>query len=99
MRRTLFLIASIIVSAVFLWLALQLYSLKQGGPVAWVAHLGGFAIGIFGVTLFVPYTPQQPAKAAVSHTPKVTNNPRTRTAGNTPKSSAPKKRRAPVKKK
>jgi rhomboid family protein len=55
-----------------LWLALQFYGLKQGGPVAWVAHLGGFAIGIFGVTLFVPYAPQH-VRVAVSH------NPRTRT--------------------
>jgi rhomboid family protein len=70
-----------------LWLALQFYGLKQGGPVAWVAHLGGFAIGIFGITLFVPYAPQ-PVRVAVS------NNPRTRTAR-----SAPKKRRTPVKKK
>jgi membrane associated rhomboid family serine protease len=67
-----------------LWLALQFYGLKQGGPVAWVAHLGGFAIGIFGVTLFVPYAPQ-PVRVAVS------NNPRTR--------SAPKKRRTPARKK
>jgi membrane associated rhomboid family serine protease len=70
-----------------LWLALQFYGLKQGGPVAWVAHLGGFAIGIFGVTLFVPYAPQ-PVRVAVS------NSPRTRTAR-----PAPKKRRTPVKKK
>ena len=72
----------------FLWLALQLYGLKQGGPVAWVAHLGGFAIGIFGITLFVPYAPQQAVRVAVA------NTPRTRTARH-----APKKRRTPVKKK
>jgi len=53
-----------------IWLALQFYGLRQGGTVAWVAHLGGFAIGIFGVTLFVPLTPQ-PIKAAA-------NNPRKR---------------------
>jgi len=67
-----------------LWLALQFYGLKQGGPVAWVAHLGGFAIGIFGVTLFVPYAPQ-PVRVAVN------TSPRTRTGQ--------KKRRTPAKKK
>jgi membrane associated rhomboid family serine protease len=67
-----------------LWLALQFYGLKQGGPVAWVAHLGGFAIGIFGVNLFVPLAPQ-PVGALAAATPK----PR----------STPKKRRSPGKKK
>jgi membrane associated rhomboid family serine protease len=67
-----------------LWLALQFYGLQQGGPVAWVAHLGGFAIGIFGVTLFVPFTPPT-VRVAVS------GNPRPR--------PAPKKRRSPGRKK
>ncbi len=38
----------------FLWLGLQFYGLRQGGPVAWMAHLGGFATGLFAVTLFTP---------------------------------------------
>jgi membrane associated rhomboid family serine protease len=67
-----------------LWLALQFYGLKQGGPVAWVAHLGGFAIGIFGVSLFVPLSPQ-PVGALAGANPK-TRHP-------------PKKRRSPGKKK
>ena len=52
-----------------LWLALQFYGLKQGGPVAWVAHLGGFAIGIFAITLFVPLHPQT-AKVPVKNNPR-----------------------------
>jgi len=74
-----------------LWLALQFYGLKQGGPVAWMAHLGGFAIGIFGVTLFVPLKPQ-PLKVAAGPNPI---SPRTRT--NQKKPPAPKKRPAPKK--
>jgi membrane associated rhomboid family serine protease len=35
------------------WLALQFYGLRQGGPVAWFAHLGGFITGLLGVFLFV----------------------------------------------
>jgi|UniRef100_A0A7V6A2S3 membrane associated rhomboid family serine protease len=77
----------------FLWLALQFYGLKQGGPVAWVAHLGGFAIGIFGVTLFVPVKPQL-AKVAIGHNPQVRQTLKIRTTR-----QAPKKRRSPVKKK
>lgn len=69
-----------------LWLALQFYGLKQGGAVAWVAHLGGFAIGIFGVTLFVPLTPQ-PVKVTVSGNPKKSTKPKTR--------HTPKKRPSP----
>jgi membrane associated rhomboid family serine protease len=38
------------------WLALQFYGLRQGGPVAWFAHLGGFITGLLGVFLFVPAT-------------------------------------------
>ncbi len=37
-----------------LWLALQFYGLRQGGSVAWVAHLGGFGIGMLTVKLFTP---------------------------------------------
>jgi membrane associated rhomboid family serine protease len=36
------------------WLALQLYGLRQGGTVAWVAHLGGFFTGMLTVSLFTP---------------------------------------------
>lgn len=39
-----------------LWLLLQFYGLRQGGPVAWFAHLGGFFTGLLGVGLFVPTT-------------------------------------------
>ena len=51
-----------------LWLALQFYGLREGGTVAWMAHLGGFAIGIFGVNLFVPLSPQ-PVKVAAGPNP------------------------------
>ena len=37
-----------------LWLALQFYGLRQGGTVAWMAHLGGFAMGLLSVSLFTP---------------------------------------------
>ncbi len=37
-----------------LWLALQFYGLRQGGPVGWVAHLGGFGIGMLMVNFFTP---------------------------------------------
>jgi membrane associated rhomboid family serine protease len=37
-----------------LWLALQFYGLRQGGTVAWMAHLGGFFIGLLTVSLFTP---------------------------------------------
>lgn len=60
-----------------LWLVLQFYGLKQGGPVAWMAHLGGFAIGIFGVTLFLPLT-AQPVKAKSSPNTKPRTNPKSR---------------------
>jgi len=36
------------------WLLLQFYGLRQGGPVAWMAHLGGFFTGLLGVFLFLP---------------------------------------------
>ncbi len=37
-----------------LWLALQFYGLRQGGAVAWMAHLGGFFVGLLTVKLFMP---------------------------------------------
>ena len=40
-----------------LWLALQFYGLRQGGPVGWMAHLGGFGIGMLTVNLFTPVNP------------------------------------------
>ncbi len=40
-----------------LWLALQFYGLRQGGAVAWMAHLGGFFTGLFTVTLFTSLKP------------------------------------------
>lgn len=46
------------------WLALQFYGLRQGGPVAWFAHLGGFLTGLLGVFLFVPATAKAPQKKA-----------------------------------
>lgn len=52
-----------------IWLALQLYGLRQGGPIAWMAHLGGFVIGLLTVSLFTPVrakaakaNPRKPAK-------------------------------------
>jgi membrane associated rhomboid family serine protease len=51
-----------------LWLALQFYGLRQGGPVGWVAHLGGFFIGMSTVNLFMPVNgtpaPANPGKKA-----------------------------------
>jgi len=41
-----------------LWLALQFYGLRQGGPVAWMAHLGGFLTGLLTVSLFTPLAPR-----------------------------------------
>lgn len=37
-----------------LWLVLQFFGLRQGGPVAWMAHLGGFFIGLVTVNFFTP---------------------------------------------
>jgi membrane associated rhomboid family serine protease len=37
-----------------LWLALQFYGLRRGGTVAWMAHLGGFFMGLLTVSLFTP---------------------------------------------
>ena len=48
-----------------LWLVLQFYGLRQGGAVAWFAHLGGFLTGLLGVFLFLPATsPATPKKTA-----------------------------------
>jgi membrane associated rhomboid family serine protease len=40
-----------------LWLALQFYGLRSGGAVAWMAHLGGFFMGLLTVNLFTPLRP------------------------------------------
>lgn len=47
-----------------LWLVLQFYGLRQGGPVAWLAHLGGFFIGLVTVNYFTPVQAErrQPAR-------------------------------------
>jgi membrane associated rhomboid family serine protease len=53
-----------------LWLALQLYGLHNGGTmVAWMAHLGGFFIGLLTVNLFTPIT-LTPAPAHAKAAPK-----------------------------
>ena len=52
-----------------LWLALQFYGLKNGGAVAWMAHLGGFFIGLLTVNLFTPLTPA-PAPVHAKAAPK-----------------------------
>lgn len=36
------------------WLLLQFYGLRQGGTVAWWAHVGGFLAGFLGLHLFLP---------------------------------------------
>jgi membrane associated rhomboid family serine protease len=54
-----------------LWLALQFYGLRSGGTVAWMAHLGGFFIGLLTVSLFTPLSP-----AAVPQ-----NNPKKQSKG------------------
>jgi membrane associated rhomboid family serine protease len=36
------------------WVGLQFYGLHQGGPIAWMAHLGGFFTGLLAVSLFTP---------------------------------------------
>jgi membrane associated rhomboid family serine protease len=43
-----------------LWLVLQFYGLRQGGPVAWIAHLGGFFIGLVTVNYFTPVETGKP---------------------------------------
>lgn len=52
-----------------LWLALQFYGLRRGGTVAWVAHLGGFIIGLCTVSLFTPVKSPAPAPAKVKANP------------------------------
>ncbi|MBW1917433.1 MAG: rhomboid family intramembrane serine protease [Deltaproteobacteria bacterium] len=34
------------------WVLLQFYGLRQGGAVAWFAHLGGFLTGLLAIPLF-----------------------------------------------
>jgi membrane associated rhomboid family serine protease len=46
------------------WLALQFYGLRQGGAVAWMAHLGGFCTGLLTVSLFTPLKPALVGKKA-----------------------------------
>jgi membrane associated rhomboid family serine protease len=41
-----------------LWLALQFYGLGSNGAVAWMAHLGGFFMGLLTVNLFTPLHPE-----------------------------------------
>ncbi len=60
-----------------IWLLLQFYGLKQGGAIAWLAHLGGFFTGLLTVTLFTPVRPP----VAV----KVTANPGKRRKSGKPK--------------
>ncbi len=49
-----------------LWVGLQFYGLRQGGPVAWMAHLGGFGIGLLMVNFFTPvHQTAAPQKVAV----------------------------------
>jgi membrane associated rhomboid family serine protease len=40
-----------------IWVALQCYGLRQGGAIAWMAHLGGFFTGLLAVSLFTPLEP------------------------------------------
>jgi membrane associated rhomboid family serine protease len=44
------------------WLLLQFFGLRQGGAIAWFAHLGGFFTGLLTIALFVP-TPQSQGPA------------------------------------
>jgi membrane associated rhomboid family serine protease len=54
-----------------LWLALQFYGLRSGGAVAWMAHLGGFFMGLLTVNLFTPLSPvAAPALAHSKAAPK-----------------------------
>jgi membrane associated rhomboid family serine protease len=60
-----------------LWLALQFYGLRNGGPVAWMAHLGGFFIGMATVNLFTPLTaPPVHAKAGAKPAAKKPASPK-----------------------
>lgn len=47
-----------------LWLLLQFYGLRQGGAVAWLAHLGGFFTGLLAIHLFVPASSSPPRRKA-----------------------------------
>jgi len=58
-----------------LWLGLQFLGLRNGGPVAWMAHLGGFFIGLLTVNLFTPLTP---AAALAKAAPKKKGNSKAR---------------------
>jgi membrane associated rhomboid family serine protease len=53
-----------------LWLALQFYGLRRGGTVAWMAHLGGFFIGLLTVSLFTPLRGARLAAGAANPAPK-----------------------------
>jgi membrane associated rhomboid family serine protease len=57
-----------------LWVVLQFYGLRQGGAIAWMAHLGGFFIGLLTVTLFTPLQPAtvkaNPKKGRATRTTK-----------------------------
>ncbi len=68
-----------------LWLALQFYGLRQGGTVAWMAHLGGFFIGLLTVSLF---TPLKPVAVAAGGNPGPKKKPKAKTGS---KSTAKKK--------
>jgi membrane associated rhomboid family serine protease len=55
-----------------LWLALQFYGLGSGSAVAWMAHLGGFFMGLLTVNLFTPLQPEPvPVRAKVAPKKKV----------------------------
>jgi membrane associated rhomboid family serine protease len=56
-----------------LWLALQFFGLRSGGPVGWMAHLGGFFIGLLTVNLFTPLSPVA-APVRAKATPKKKGN-------------------------
>jgi rhomboid family protein len=49
-----------------LFLVLQFYGLRQGGAVAWIAHLGGFFIGLVTINLFTPAETEKPQPARKS---------------------------------
>lgn len=62
-----------------LWLVLQFYGLRQGGHIAWMAHLGGFFIGMATVHLFTPVEARAGALINSSRTSKVARKPRSKT--------------------
>ncbi len=49
-----------------LFLVLQFYGLRQGGAVGWIAHLGGFFIGLVTVNYFTPAETGKPQPARKS---------------------------------